>query len=59
VAIDGNDLFQECVLGLPSCGEAEPCPLHDEWTDERDRVERMFRNATLAELPEMRLAALD
>jgi Rrf2 family protein len=59
VAIDGNDLFQECVLGLPNCGDAEPCPLHDEWAEERNRVERMFRNATLAELPEMRLAALD
>lgn len=59
VAIDGDDLFEECVLGLPNCGDAEPCPLHDEWAGERDRVERMFRNATLAELPEMRLAALD
>lgn len=59
VAIDGDEFFRECVLGLPNCGEAEPCPLHDEWIEERDRVERLFRNASLAELPEMRLAALD
>jgi Rrf2 family protein len=59
VAIDGDDLFRECVLGLPNCGSAEPCPLHDEWVEERDRFETMFRNATLAELPDVRLAALD
>jgi hypothetical protein len=33
VAIDGEDLFRECVLGLPDGGDATPCPLHDEWID--------------------------
>lgn len=55
VAIDGDDLFNECVLGLPGCGEAEPCPLHEHWTDERERIETRFRNATLAEVPDVRL----
>ena len=59
VAIDGDDLFRECVLGLPKCGEAEPCPLHEEWTGERSRIETIFRNASLAELPDVRLTALD
>jgi Rrf2 family protein len=58
VAIDGPDLFKECVLGLPGCGEAEPCPLHEQWTDQRSRVETMFRGTSLAELPEVRLAAV-
>ena len=59
VAIDGDDLFSECVLGLPNCGNAKPCPLHNEWAEERDRVENMFQNATLAELPDVRLTAAD
>jgi len=59
VAIDGDSLFEDCVLGLPGCGNAEPCPLHDQWIDKREQVETMFRTATLADLPEMRLAALD
>lgn len=59
VAIDGDDLFEECVLGLPGCGDAEPCPLHDQWSEERDRVEELFRETTLAELPEVRLKAVD
>lgn len=58
VAIDGRDLFEECVLGLPGCGEAEPCPLHEQWSDEKERVEKIFRSSTLADLPEARLAAL-
>lgn len=59
VAIDGDELFEECVLGLPGCGDAEPCPLHEQWADQRDRIEATFRNTTLAELPEVRLAAVD
>lgn len=55
VAIDGDDLFEECVLGLPGCGEAEPCPLHEHWTEERGRIEKMFRDTTLAEVPDVRL----
>jgi Rrf2 family protein len=58
VAIDGDDLFKECVLGLPGCGDAEPCPLHEHWTDERERIEEMFRETTLAEVPDVRLAPL-
>lgn len=58
-AIDGEDLFTECVLGLPGCGEATPCPLHEAWVQDRRRMETMFRNATLTELPDVRLAALN
>ena len=56
VALEGDELFNECVLGLPGCGEAEPCPLHDHWTDERERMETKFRETTLAEVPDVRLA---
>jgi Rrf2 family protein len=58
-AIDGDALFRECVLGLPNCGDADPCPLHEQWVPKREQLETMFRNASLAELPEVRLAALD
>jgi len=59
VAIDGDELFQECVLGLPNCGNADPCPLHDDWVEKRSAIETMFRNATLEQLPNVRLTALD
>lgn len=63
-ALDGEALFTECVLGLPGCGDATPCPLHDSWVQQRDQIELLFRRATLAEAAEetrtqnYRLAAL-
>lgn len=50
VAIDGPELFEGCVLGLPGCGEQKPCPLHAAWAAERDRLEAMFTGTTLAEM---------
>lgn len=52
VAIDGTDLFTECVLGLPECGNEKPCPLHDRWAMERARLESLFGSMSLAELSE-------
>lgn len=48
-ALDGEDLFTECVLGLPGCGQAKPCPLHNSWARQRDQIELLFRRASLAE----------
>lgn len=50
VAIDGPDLFTECVLGLPGCGDHTPCPLHARWTSERLRLHALFTSTTLAAL---------
>lgn len=57
VAIDGPDLFEECVLGLPGCGDEKPCPLHERWSEKREQVENMFRSMTLAEMSERTLTA--
>ena len=27
-SIDEIDKFEECELGLPECGDEEPCPIH-------------------------------
>ncbi|RMH60761.1 MAG: Rrf2 family transcriptional regulator [Bacteroidetes bacterium] len=59
VAIDGPDLFEACVLGLPGCGEQKPCPLHEDWKEVRGCLRNAFAGTTLAMLvaePE-RLAA--
>ena len=36
-AIDGKDIFTECLLGLPGCGDAAPCPAHEQWMLVRER----------------------
>lgn len=47
-AIDGMSLFSECTLGLPGCGEAAPCPLHESWSKRRDELKHLLEKTTLA-----------
>lgn len=49
-AIDGVELFTECALGLPGCGTAKPCPLHEKWAEARDGIRIMLENTDLVEL---------
>lgn len=46
-AIDGRKVFESCVLGMPGCGTATPCPLHDEWGPARDRFNEIMRTSTV------------
>ena len=58
-AIDGPEIFTECVLGLPGCGEEEPCPMHFQWAEVREQLREMFEGKSLAntagEVEEMKL----
>lgn len=29
-AVDGNDLFTACVMGLKTCSDTKPCPMHQQ-----------------------------
>jgi Rrf2 family transcriptional regulator, iron-sulfur cluster assembly transcription factor len=49
-AIDGPDLFHECLFGLPGCGKEDPCPAHENWTAMRTRLYNLCRTLTLEEL---------
>lgn len=49
-AIDGSDMFTECMLGLRGCGHAEPCPAHDQWTEVRTKFTQIAKRTTLAML---------
>lgn len=51
-AIDGSALFEECVLGLPECGNRQPCPIHERWAEERARLKKIFAQKTLGETAE-------
>lgn len=48
VAIDGSDLFTECVLGLPGCGVEKPCPMHEMWASTRGEIQEMLETTDLA-----------
>jgi Rrf2 family transcriptional regulator, iron-sulfur cluster assembly transcription factor len=48
IAIDGEKVFTQCVLGLPGCGAQQPCPLHNHWLTVREDLRQMFSAKTLA-----------
>ena len=50
VAIDGDELFYKCVLGLPGCGKDKPCPLHNIWTATRDDIREMLETNNLVDM---------
>ena len=51
-AIDGTDIFTECMLGLPGCGIATPCPAHDSWAEMRSKLFTICHRTTLRDLAE-------
>jgi Rrf2 family protein len=48
--IDGDQIFQECILGLPNCNESNPCPLHESWTSSCQALKENFSNMTIEDL---------
>ena len=49
-ALEGDDFFEKCLLGLPGCGEKKPCPMHDFWKETKGKLQAEFESTTLAEL---------
>jgi Rrf2 family protein len=49
-AIEPDHSLEECFLGLPKCGEKEPCPLHSFWGGTRDRIVSKLENTDLESL---------
>lgn len=49
-AIDGDDIFNGCSLGLQQCNSARPCPLHFEFVAIRDDLAKMLHNTNLGQL---------
>lgn len=46
-AIDGTALTQECAMGLPSCGDANPCPIHHGWAPIRHSLVELLSSKTV------------
>jgi Rrf2 family protein len=51
-AIDGESIFKGCGLGLSRCSAKHPCPIHNEYKEARDILERIFRSKKVADLCE-------
>lgn len=49
-AIDGNDLFTTCGLGIKNCSEKRPCPIHYEFSEIRNGIKEMLKANTIQSL---------
>jgi len=45
---DPYRLERECVLGIETCGDEAPCPMHETWKAFRDSALEAMRTLTLA-----------
>jgi Rrf2 family iron-sulfur cluster assembly transcriptional regulator len=51
-AMERENPIPDCLLGLPGCSDATPCPLRSFWREERAKIERQLRDVTVAEAAE-------
>jgi Rrf2 family iron-sulfur cluster assembly transcriptional regulator len=49
-AIDGDDIYNGCGLGLKQCNELKPCPMHFKFKAIRDDLKTMLSTTTVNEL---------
>ena len=50
VAIDGEGIFKNCVLGLKQCSAEYPCPMHDEYARIRGEMEKTMHSSKLKDV---------
>ena len=51
-AIDGKQFFTSCGLGLSKCSSLHPCPIHNDYKQARDLMEKLFREKNVQNLCE-------
>lgn len=49
-AIDGDNVYKGCGLGLHTCDESHPCPLHDKFIKVRAELREMLETTNLEQL---------
>lgn len=51
-AIDGDEIYKGCGLGLEACSETQPCPVHHKFAKIRNDLRLMLENTSMVELAE-------
>ncbi len=49
-AMEEEEVFGKCVLGLKKCSEAKPCPLHADYQTIKLQLIRLFNTRTIQNL---------
>ncbi|MGO1245547.1 MAG: RrF2 family transcriptional regulator [Sphingobacterium sp.] len=51
-AIDGAEIFTGCAMGLSFCSEVNPCPLHNDFKEVRNRITEMLHRTSISQFDE-------
>lgn len=49
-AVEGEETFSQCVMGLARCNDRKPCPLHFVWTESKEKMVGELQSKTLKDL---------
>ncbi len=49
-AIDGDEVYMGCGLGLKQCNEKKPCPVHYQFKSIRENLKQMLESTTVKSL---------
>ncbi|HWV74253.1 MAG TPA: Rrf2 family transcriptional regulator [Pseudosphingobacterium sp.] len=49
MAVDGDEIFNGCGMGLAHCSETNPCPLHHEFKKVRNQITHMLNTTTIGQ----------
>ncbi len=50
ICMEGEDVFDRCILGLPDCGDANPCQLHQYYKVFKADLSSVFKDMAIEEL---------
>ncbi|NBC84065.1 MAG: Rrf2 family transcriptional regulator [Bacteroidetes bacterium] len=48
--LEGEKYFSRCGFGLKNCTDDNPCPLHNEYIEIRDKLKELLHNKTIQSL---------
>jgi Rrf2 family protein len=49
-ALDGEDIYKGCGLGLKKCNEKKPCSVHNQFKSIREELKNMLETTTIKSL---------
>jgi len=52
LAIDGDNIFSGCALGLDYCSETRPCPIHAQFKVIREEISQMLHQTKITQFNE-------
>lgn len=50
VAVDGDKMFDRCIMGLSKCSDDKPCPIHTMWKKLKESMLEEMKSKDLEEL---------